>query len=316
MKKKLRIVFMGSPQFAVASLEAILEAGIEVVGVITAVDKKAGRGKKMNESAVKKFAIERNLKVLQPKNLKSQKFLAELDGLQADLFVVVAFRMLPEVVFSMPDYGTFNLHASLLPEYRGAAPINWAIINGEKTTGLTTFFIEKEIDTGEILLQKRIDILEQDNAGSLHDKLMSAGSDLVVQTIVGIADDSLSPRKQEDFNIDLPLAPKIFREHCEIDFSSSAKTVHDFIRGLSPYPGAWTTINGQNCKIFAADYHEMAHDMEEGDIRSDGKTFISMACSDGQISVIELQLAGKKRMKVSEFLRGNGDLIPINSIKP
>lgn len=310
MKKKLRIVFMGSPQFAVASLEAILDAGIEVVGVITAVDKKAGRGNKLNQSAVKKFALERGLKILQPKNLKSQKFLDELASLKANLFVVVAFRMLPEVVFSMPEYGTFNLHASLLPEYRGAAPINWAIINGESETGLTTFFIEKQIDTGEILLQHRMAIGEEDNAGSLHDKLMTAGSALVVDTIAGIADDSLHPRKQEDFNIELPIAPKIFREQCEIDFSSSAKTVHDFIRGLSPYPGAWTTISGQNCKVFAAEYHEMAHDMEEGDIRSDGKTFISMACSDGQISVKELQLAGKKRMEVSEFLRGNADLIP------
>lgn len=308
-KENLRIVYMGTPDFAVAPLKSIVENGFNVVGVITVADKPAGRGRKLRQSPVKVFADSHNIKVLQPTNLKDQSFIQELKDLNADLQIVVAFRMLPEIVWNMPRLGTFNLHASLLPNYRGAAPINWAIINGENKTGVTTFFLEHKIDTGNILLQKDVDIEFTDNAGSLHDKLMNEGSALVVETLNALIADSLNPIDQKEIVKDekaLKEAPKLFKEDCKIDFSKNTREVYNFIRGLSPYPAAFTTItlqNGESKKLKIFKVEELNANGETGSIKSD-KNELIIYTNNSAIRVLELQLEGKKRMKVDEFLRG------------
>ena len=307
----LRVVFMGTPDFAVESLKRIIEAGINIVGVITAPDKPAGRGNKMHSSPVKIFAREAGIKnILQPANLKSPDFINELEALKADLQVVVAFRMLPEVVWSMPPLGTVNLHASLLPDYRGAAPINWAIINGEKKTGVTTFFIEKEIDTGKIIFSEKTDIGPDTTAGELHDTLMNLGADLLVKTINAIAGKEFPTMSQSSINHghELKPAPKIFKEDCKIKWTQDAKIIHNFIRGLSPYPAAWTEISHEEniipVKIFKATYSIEIHNTPIGHILSDDRKSLRVAVHDGYIHLLELQQAGKKRLKTEEFLRG------------
>ncbi len=308
--KELRLVFMGTPDFAVASLKKLHENGYQIVGVITAPDRPAGRGKQLVEPAVKKYAVEKNLKVLQPEKLKNPGFLEELRSLKADLQVVVAFRMLPEVVWNMPRLGTFNLHGSLLPQYRGAAPLNWAVINGESKTGVTTFLLDHEIDTGKILFKKEIDIWENDTVGSIHDSLMEIGATLVVETVEALAKGNCKAIPQQELIDDeIKHAPKIFKDDCRIDWSQEAETVRNLIRGLSPYPTAWTTLvhksNGQefSTKIFFA-IHAEGKAGEPGTIATDGKTFIKVACKNGWLQLTDLQLAGKKRMQVDEFLRG------------
>jgi methionyl-tRNA formyltransferase len=302
----LRIVFMGTPDFAVGSLKHILEAGLNVVGVITAPDRPAGRGQKLQESAVKQFAIQHGLKVLQPTNLKDGDFLKALEALQANLQVVVAFRMLPKEVWQMPAYGTFNLHASLLPQYRGAAPINWAIINGETETGVTTFFIDEKIDTGNIILQQKEKIYPEDNVGGLHDRLMETGAKLVVETCKLIEKGSLELKAQKD-TPELKPAPKIHKETCEIDWTTSLETIYNHIRGLSPYPGAWTTMvqgdKEEQIKIFATKMEEGTHHYNVGTLVVDKKS-IKVAVQNGFILLLELQLPGKRRMKVNEVLNG------------
>lgn len=301
----MKIIFMGTPDFAVASLSALLEAEFDIVGVVTAPDKPAGRGQKMNESAVKRFAINQGLKVLQPVKLKDPDFLNELRSLNADLQVVVAFRMLPEVVWNMPPKGTINLHASLLPQYRGAAPINWAIINGEKQSGVSTFFLKQEIDTGDLLFSEELDIGDEDTAGNLHDKLMVIGAGLLVRTVKAIEAGNYKEMPQDNFQEDqLKKAPKIFREDCQINWNRPVKEVFNFIRGLSPHPAAFCTLQGKTLKIFSAGFEEILLDDKPGSVLTDHKTYIKFACRDGLISVKDLQLEGKKRMKVDEFLRG------------
>lgn len=303
---RLRIVFMGTPDFAVGSLKKILEAGLEVVGVVTAPDRPAGRGRKVQESAVKQFAVLHNLKVLQPTNLKDESFLKELEGLQANLQVVVAFRMLPKAVWQMPEFGTFNLHASLLPQYRGAAPINWAIINGETETGVTTFFIDEKIDTGNIILQQTVPIRPEDNVGTLHDRLMDIGAELVVETCNQIASGSIHLKKQDD-STTLKPAPKIHKETCEIDWTASMDSIINHIRGLSPYPGAWSTLlNGETkeqIKIFAAHPEPSTHNYNVGTLVLDKKS-MKVAVKNGFVQLLELQLPGKRRMMVNEVLNG------------
>ncbi len=309
--KELRIVFMGTPDFAVASLKQLVENEYQVVGVITAPDRPAGRGKQLAVSAVKKYALTNNLKVLQPEKLKNPEFLEELRSLNADLQVVVAFRMLPEVVWNMPRLGTFNLHASLLPRYRGAAPLNWAIINGDTKTGVTTFQLDHEIDTGKILFKKEIDIWENDTVGSIHDSLMEIGAKLVIETVDALADGNVEAIPQETLadETEIKHAPKIFKEDCKIDWSKDAETIRNLIRGLSPYPTAWSTLvnktNGQeiSVKVFFA-MHAEGKTTESGTIETDGKNFLKVACGDGWLQITDLQLAGKKRMKADEFLRG------------
>lgn len=305
--RDLRIVFMGTPEFAVASLDALVNTGCNIVGVITAPDKPAGRGLKLHESAVKKYAVEKNLKVLQPEKLKNPQFLEELKSLNADLQVVVAFRMLPEVVWNMPPIGTVNVHASLLPQYRGAAPINWAVINGEKESGVTTFKLKHEIDTGDILLQEKTAIGENETAGELHDKLKELGAQLLVKTVQGLADGTLRETPQSAISnkpSDLKHAPKIFTETCKIDWSKSVDEVHNLIRGLSPFPGAFTYLNEKLLKIFRGEKESKQPTMSAGQFETDGKTFLKFACSDGFVLVNELQLEGKKQMNVEDFLRG------------
>ncbi len=305
---KLRIVFMGTPEFAVPSLDRLYEAGLNIVGVITAPDKPAGRGMKVTESAVKKYAIEKNLKILQPEKLKDPAFIEELKALNADVQVVVAFRMLPEVVWNMPPLGTVNLHASLLPQYRGAAPINWAIINGEKETGVTTFRLKQEIDTGNILLQQKIGISDNETAGSLHDKMMEAGADLLLKTIHQLADGSLTQIPQSSItglqHATLKSAPKIFSEDCEINWIQKVEEIYNFIRGLSPYPAAFTYLKGKKLKVFAAQKELKEISAKPGEVFTDHKTFLKLAAADGFIHLKEIQLEGKKRMKIEEFLRG------------
>lgn len=299
----MRIVFLGTPDFAVASLRALVENQFDVVAVVTAPDKPAGRGMKVQESAVKKYAVEKNIPVLQPIKLKSPDFLEVLQSYKADVQVVVAFRMLPEVVWNMPPLGTINVHASLLPDYRGAAPINWAIINGEHETGVTTFKLKHEIDTGNILLQQKVSIDENDNAGVLHDKLMRAGATLLVETLNKLKNGTLT----EQIQIATPTnkhAPKLFTASCEIDWSKTAKEITQLIRGLSPYPGAFTQLNGKLFKIFEATILEQNPDIPSGQYRSDGKDYIHFACADAFLMVQVIQLEGKKRMEVKEFLRG------------
>jgi methionyl-tRNA formyltransferase len=296
---------MGTPEFAVASLEAIVEAGLPVVGVITAPDKPAGRGMKLTESAVKKYAREKGLYILQPEKLKNEEFLGQLRALQADLQIVVAFRMLPEVVWTMPPMGTVNLHGSLLPQYRGAAPINWAVINGEKETGVTTFQLQHDIDTGSILLQDRFPIADTDTAGDVHDRMKVIGARLLVKTIEGLAAGNLKSVPQEN-PMGLKHAPKIFTETGKIDWNKPAEEIYNLIRGLSPFPTAYTELEGKVLKIYRAErvVHALAPDAAPGVYDSDGRTYLRFAASDGYIRVTELQLEGKKRMPVGDFLRG------------
>jgi methionyl-tRNA formyltransferase len=304
LSTNLKIIFMGTPEFAVPSLEALITGGYHVVAVVTAPDKPAGRGLKLKMSPVKECALKYNLPVLQPEKLKSPEFIEELKSYQADLQIVVAFRMLPETVWSMPKLGTFNLHASLLPQYRGAAPINWAIINGEKESGVTTFFLQHEIDTGDILFHEKEPVSEDDNAGTLYSRLMNKGAGLVLKTVQSIEQGKYSPKPQ-DFSSTIKSAPKIHKETCGIDWNKSAKEVNDFVRGLSPYPGAWTKINEKTCKIFKTKIIEPVPGKKPGEISTDNKTYIHFSTGSGALSVLELQLEGKKTMNTEEFLRGN-----------
>ncbi|MCB0496412.1 MAG: methionyl-tRNA formyltransferase [Cyclobacteriaceae bacterium] len=301
--KDLRIVFMGTPEFAVASLEALVNEGLNIVGVITAPDKPQGRGRQLAVSPVKEFAVAHGLHVLQPTNLKSDEFLKELESLKADLQIVVAFRMLPEAVWNMPPIGTFNLHASLLPQYRGAAPINWAIINGETETGVTTFFLQHEIDTGNILLQEKEPIHPNDNVGSLYERLMAKGAGLVVKTVKLIQSEKVVPQPQLQVE-NMKFAPKLYKETCEINWEWSAATVHNFVRGLSPYPAAWSVFGDNQFKVFETE-SEPDKKMKPGQLQSDNKTFIRIGCGNGAVLIKELQMQGKKRMKTEEFLKGN-----------
>jgi methionyl-tRNA formyltransferase len=303
----MRIVFMGTPEFAVASLDALIMAGCDIVAVVTAPDKPTGRGQKLGESAVKQYAVENNLKVLQPEKLKSPVFIEELKALQADLQVVVAFRMLPEVVWNMPSRGTLNLHASLLPQYRGAAPINWSIINGEKESGVTTFFLKHEIDTGDILFTEKVTLTGHETAGELHDRLMTKGAGLIVKTVKGIESGRYNehPQSQLMAGVELKHAPKIFKEDCLIDWNNPAVSVYNRIRGLSPHPTAYTTLNGKVLKIFRAEFEIVRTAMHPGEIATDQKSYLKIAAADGFISLTEVQLEGKKSMGIEEFLRGN-----------
>ena len=304
--EKQRIVFMGTPEFAVASLKALLDAGAHVVGVITAPDRKSGRGMKLQPSAVKQFSVEKGLTVLQPTNLKSEEFLNELKALNATLQIVVAFRMLPEVVWNMPENGTFNLHASLLPQYRGAAPINWAVINGEKESGVSTFFLQHKIDTGDIILQEKVAIGEDETAGELHDKLMVVGSKLVVKTLETIESGNC-PSTPQDTSKPLKEAPKIFKDTCRIDWEQSAEDVFNLIRGLSPYPAAFTNLISDDSeaglKIFRAKKLALNNESNAGSIHVEDKELF-IKCADGWLEIIELQMAGKKRMDAKAFLLG------------
>lgn len=301
---------MGTPDFAVETLKVLIENEYNVVGVITAPDRPAGRGQKIHESAVKKYAVEQGLTILQPLKFKNEEFLTELKALNANLQIVVAFRMLPEVVWDMPAYGTFNLHASLLPQYRGAAPINWAIMNGEKESGVTTFFIEKEIDTGKILFQEKVTIGDNDNAGVLHDKLMETGGKLVLKTVKAIEEDDFTETSQDSLFIDekeLKPAHKIFKQDCRIDWNKDINEIHNFVRGLSPYPCAWTEFIKEEKILSAKIYEVEVIDTKEYDfdVVSDNKTFIHVTTPKGKLSIIEFQPAGKRKMKVVEFLKGN-----------
>ena len=309
MSKNLSIIFMGTPEFAVASLNALVKSRNKVVAVVTAPDRPASRGLKLQQSAVKEYALKNNLPVLQPEKLKNEEFINALREFNTDLFVVVAFRMLPEVVWKLPKYGTINLHASLLPQYRGAAPINWAIINGEKETGVTTFFINQVIDKGDVLLREKISIAENDNAGTIHDKLMNIGSHLLVKTVDAIADNAIERSSQENIPADLlKPAPKIFREDCHINWNNTAKQVHNFIRGLSPYPTAWTELINKGgkklvMKIYSATVN---HDtvLPPGKLLVKDGVHIYIGCGDVALEIKELQLEGRKTMPVADFLRG------------
>jgi methionyl-tRNA formyltransferase len=300
----LRIIFMGTPEFAVPSLEILIENKFNVVAVITAPDKPQGRGQKIVYSPVKECALKYNVPVLQPTNLKSPEFLEELKSYAANLQIVVAFRMLPEMVWSMPQFGTFNLHASLLPQYRGAAPINWAIINGEKETGVTTFFLKHDIDTGSIIYQEKEPIYDTDNVGSLYERLMKKGSALVLKTVQAIASGNY-PSVPQPENIQIKHAPKIFKETCEIKWAQSSKSVVDFIRGLSPYPAAWASVNGKTFKIFSASSVKDNKAANPGDYVTDNKNYLHFKTAEGWVAVTELQPEGKKRMAIQEFFRGN-----------
>ncbi|MEO6168790.1 MAG: methionyl-tRNA formyltransferase [Chitinophagales bacterium] len=302
-EKKLRIVFMGTPEFAVPSLQILLHHKYNVVGVITAPDKPSGRGMQLQQSGIKKFAVESDLQVLQPVKLKDELFLKELKSLHPDLQIIVAFRMLPEVVWQLPSIGTFNLHGSLLPQYRGAAPINWAIINGETKTGVTTFFLQHEIDTGKILFQEKIPIGENETAGELHDHMKIVGAELVLKTVQAIDQGSYPQLDQQD-NGYLKKAPKIFTEHCTIIWENTVSIIFNQIRGLSPYPAAFTHLNGKVLKILRAKKIFTDHSLSPGEISTDGKTYLHFAAADGFIAVEELKLEGKKQMYVGEFLRG------------
>ena len=313
-KEDLRIVYMGTPDFAVESLRQLVEGGYNVVGVITMPDKPMGRhGSVLQPSPVKQYAVEKGLRVLQPVNLKDEAFVEELRSLKADLQIVVAFRMLPEVVWNMPPMGTFNLHASLLPQYRGAAPINWAIINGDTETCITTFFLQHEIDTGEVIQQVRVPITDEDNVEVIHDKLMNLGGRLVTETVDAILAGEVKPVPQEELiNLsqeELRPAPKIFKDTCRIDWTKGVKGVYDFVRGLSPYPAAWTELVGADgsslvLKIFQTEKNFFSHGEKIGTVSTDGKTYLRVALADGYLNILSLQLAGKKRMPVADFLRG------------
>ncbi|MBR3442861.1 MAG: methionyl-tRNA formyltransferase [Bacteroidaceae bacterium] len=313
-KEELRIVYMGTPEFAVESLRALVEGGYNVVGVVTMPDKPVGRhGSVLQPSPVKQYAVEHGLPVLQPERLKDETFVEQLRALRADLQIVVAFRMLPEVVWAMPPMGTFNLHASLLPQYRGAAPINWAVINGETETGITTFFLQHEIDTGRIIQQVRVPIADDDCVGDVHDRLMMLGGRLVTETVDNILAGNVHPIDQSELfqtEQELKPAPKIFRETCRIDWQQPTKRVYDFVRGLSPYPAAWTLLQQpdaqpQSLKIYRATYTPSAATQPAGTLQTDGRTYLRCACADGWLDILELQLAGKRRMPVADFLRGS-----------
>ena len=312
-KKDLRIVYMGTPEFAVESLKRLVEGGYNVVGVVTMPDKPMGRhGSVLQGSPVKLYAESQGLKILQPVNLKDEAFVEELRSLQADLQIVVAFRMLPEVVWNMPKWGTFNLHASLLPQYRGAAPINWAVMNGDTETGITTFFLKHEIDTGDIIQQVKVPIADTDNVEIVYDKLMMLGGDLVLETVDKILDGTVSAIPQEEIiqsETELRPAPKIFKETCRINWNTGVKKVYDFVRGLSPYPAAWTEIclpdgSRQVLKIFETQKEFANHTLAIGAMDTDGKTYLRIAVEDGFVNLLSIQVAGKKRMPVSDFLRG------------
>lgn len=294
---------MGTPDFAVASLKALTEGGYNVVAVITAPDKPAGRGMQLKGSAVKEYALSQQIPVLQPEKLKDPAFLETLRAYGADLQIVVAFRMLPEVVWNMPEMGTVNVHASLLPQYRGAAPINRAIMNGEKETGVTTFRLKQEIDTGNILLQQKIAILPEDNAGTVYEKLMQAGAALLLQTVDGLVHDTIIPQPQAEAGI-LHSAPKIFREDCQIDWTLTAEQIHNQIRGLAPYPAAFTSLEGKQLKIYAASAEAAGSLPVPGSYETDGRSQLRFAAADGWINCLDIQYEGKKRMVVSDFLRG------------
>ncbi len=304
--KDLRIVFMGTPEFAVASLAALVKAECTIVGVITAPDKPAGRGMQLQQSAVKKYAVEHNLNVLQPEKLKNPEFIDQLKALQADLQIVVAFRMLPIIVWNMPPMGTLNVHGSLLPKYRGAAPINWAVINGDTETGVTTFKLKHEIDTGNILLQDRFTIHEEDTAGIVHDKMKEIGAALLLKTVKGLAENTIEevPQATIETNQEWPHAPKLFSETCKIDWKKTTQQVYNLIRGLSPYPTATTVFQKKLLKIFSSTKEIIAHKIELGHFVTDSKTFLKFATSDGFIHCKEIQLEGKKKMSIEDFLRG------------
>jgi methionyl-tRNA formyltransferase len=309
---KLRIVFMGTPDFAVASLDILVQNGYNIVGVVTSPDKPAGRGLEVQQSAVKKYALKKKLNVLQPEKLKSENFLNELKALKADLQIVVAFRMLPEIVWQMPHLGTFNLHASLLPQYRGAAPINWAVMNGESETGVTTFFLKHEIDTGKIIYREKVGISENESAGELHDKLMNVGAQLVLKTVQSIETGTYKEIEQDQFlkqDEVLKHAPKIFKNDCKIDWNLSIDQIHNKIRGLSPYPAAFTELVSPEGKMFSVKLFKTTKETDKPttpivSVSSDSKSYIKVSVKEGYICLHELQLAGKKRMNVTEFLRG------------
>ncbi|MDY5240028.1 MAG: methionyl-tRNA formyltransferase [Bacteroides helcogenes] len=310
-KEDLRIVYMGTPDFAVESLRCLVEGGYNVVGVITMPDKPAGRGHRLQFSPVKQYALDHDLPLLQPEKLKDEAFVEALRAWKADLQIVVAFRMLPEVVWNMPRLGTFNLHASLLPQYRGAAPINWAVINGDTETGITTFFLKHEIDTGEVIRQVHVPIADTDDVGIVHDKLMLLGGRLVLETVEAILDGSVKGIPQEEMAVagDLRPAPKIFKETCRIDWNQPVKRIYDFIRGLSPYPAAWTELiqpDGETVvvKVFETEKMEITHQLVPGILQTDEKTYIRVAATDGFIGIRTLQLPGKKRLRTDELLRG------------
>lgn len=310
-KEDLKIVFLGTPDFAVESLRRMVDEGCNVVGVVTMPDKPAGRGKQLRASAVKEFAVSRGLRVLQPANLKDPAFVEELRGLGADLFVVIAFRMLPEVVWQMPRLGTFNLHASLLPRYRGAAPINWAVINGDTRTGVTTFFLKHDIDTGDIIDREAIEIGPDDNAGAVHDRLMMLGADLVMRTIDGIVEGSHKPMPQADFtDVEPAPAPKIFKDTCRIDWSRPAREIHNLVRGLSPYPTAWSELEADGAqhgtmKIFGTAVGDKASSQEPGTVTiSADRRRMMVATGDFDLELLSVQVPGKRRMGIEEFLRG------------
>jgi methionyl-tRNA formyltransferase len=294
---------MGTPEFAVPMLDTLYKSLHEIVGVITAPDKPAGRGMQLSESDVKKYAVANGLHILQPEKLKNEDFLQELRALNADLFVVVAFRMLPVVVWDMPLLGTINLHASLLPNYRGAAPINWAVINGEKETGVTTFKLQHEIDTGQIILRDKIAIRDDETVGELYHELMDIGKDVLLKTIDAIASGDY-PLLSQDHITDIKHAPKIFKETCKIDWSKDTTSIYNLIRGLSPYPAAWTMLQGRTLKIYTAEKLIEAHTKPCGEVETDGKTYLRFTCADGYLLLKDLQLEGKKRMIAEEFLRG------------
>jgi methionyl-tRNA formyltransferase len=306
MERNLKIIFMGTPDFAVASLDVLVQNGFNVVGVVTAPDKPAGRGLQLQESAVKKYAVSKGLHVMQPEKLKNPAFIEELQSLKADLQVVVAFRMLPVIVWDMPPLGTINVHASLLPNYRGAAPINWAIINGEKQSGVTTFKLKHEIDTGDVLFSAAVDIRDDETAGELHDDLMQTGADLLLKTVQALASGDVHeiPQAQIDAK-DVKHAPKIFKEDCKINWEQPIAHIHNLVRGLSPYPTAFTMLNDKTLKIFKAVKEEAKPSVAPGEVVTDGKTYLKIAAVDGYLSLLELQLEGKKRMEVADFLRGH-----------
>lgn len=302
--RALRLIYMGTPEFAVPSLEKLVADGWNVVAVITAPDKPQGRGQKLIGSPVKEAAEQLGIPLLQPTNLKDLAFQQELASFAADLQIVVAFRMLPEAVWNMPPLGTFNLHASLLPNYRGAAPINWTLINGETETGVTTFFLKQEIDTGSILFQEKITITPNDDLGLVYEKLRQLGAELVGKTVQAIAKQEINPQPQDE-RLALRTAPKIFKETCQIDWQVASRVVHNLVRGLSPYPGAWTNFQGKTFKIFASSPSENPlPGKAPGEWASDYKTFLRFQCGSGSLTVLQLQLEGKKRMSIEEFLRG------------
>jgi len=304
MNQKLKIIFFGTPDFAVASLSNLIQNDFDVVAVVTAPDRKSGRGMKLHPSAVKSFAVEHNIPVLQPTNLKSSEFQAELNSYNANIQVVIAFRMLPEAVWNIPALGTVNLHASLLPQYRGAAPINWAIINGEKESGVTTFRLKHEIDTGNILLYKKVEINAEDNAGSLHDKLMHTGAELMIDTLTAI--ESGKDEEKEQLSVsELKHAPKIYKEDCLIDWNKSANEIHNLVRGLSPYPVSRTIVNGdKTLKVFITELVDEESESNSGTIISDSKNKLIVQCGKGTLEITEVQLEGKKRMSTEDFLKG------------